>query len=328
MALALAGVISSACTGPQGEPGPDGISDTGCPGPVIEGTCLIGYSNVAATSFVQAALTCATLGGDLCTDSQAFPLTVGISQNQYLSPAIVTVPVWLSGFSDNDALYWTVANAGTGDDHSANSSYGYLCCGGATPVNPRVPGEVVDGVWTTYVHDVADTTFSGAVGICGSLRSDICTDSQTFLLRRAGALSVKTWTAHHADNDLLLYNAINGGTPDNPHPSEKYGFACCGSTRPTTLDCPVAERSGVCAVAIHDVADTDFATAATACAAAGADLCSTAQSAVLRTVGSLSAPVWTNSHSDNDLLNVASGVGAVPDNPDLSATYGYACCLN
>jgi hypothetical protein len=83
----------------------------------------------------------------------------------------------------------------------------------------------------------------------------------------------------------------------------------------------------VCAVEVHNVADTGFLAAAQDCTAQGADLCSTSQAAVLRVFGSLTVPVWTNSHSDNDGGNAAAGTGNVPDNPPLNNGYGYACCL-
>lgn len=108
----------------------------------------------------------------------------------------------------------------------------------------------------------------------------------------------------------------------------QYGFACCGSTRPASLECPVARRGGVCALDVHDVSDSTFDQAATACAAQGADLCSIAQSAVLRNNGFLTRPVWTSSHSDNDAGNATTLIGAVADNPNLAALQGYACCHN
>jgi hypothetical protein len=55
--------------------------------------------------------------------------------------------------------------------------------------------------------------------------------------------------------------------------------------------------------------------------------------AVLRANGALTGAVWTSSHSDNDGgdNNTTYGgvaLGPMPQNPNLSATYGYACCLN
>jgi hypothetical protein len=166
------------------------------------------------------------------------------------------------------------------------------------------------------------------VAYCSALSTDICTDSQTFLIRKAGFLTVSTWTSAHADNDATLYNAINGGTADDPHPSHQHGFACCASNRPQDLSCPVPKTGGVCATVINNVANANFDTAATACANAGADLCSTAQLAVIRGQGAINVPAWSNSHSDNDSTNATVGVGAVPDNPNLNTNYGYACCLN
>lgn len=313
--------------GPAGPAGKDGTSDSGCAGTRIGGMCLLGHNNLQQTAFVGAALQCATLGGDICTDSQAWPFSIGYNQNPYLGQAVSWNAHWTASFADNDSGSWSGSNGGAGDDHSPNSSYGYVCCGGTTPPNSRVAGQKVNGISVLAIHNVADTYFSGAVALCGALNADICSDSQTLLIRKAGLLTVASWTNSHADNDATLYSAINGGTSDDTHPSYLYGFACCSSNLPADLKCPVNPTSGVCATAIHNTADTTFEAAATACAGQGADLCSIAQSAVLRTVNQLNVPVWTNSHSDNDSLNATVGVGSVPDNPNLAALYGYACCV-
>jgi hypothetical protein len=196
-----------------------------------------------------------------------------------------------------------------------------------TPANGRIPVQTFNGVKVTYVHNVADTYFSGAAGTCAALSSDICSESQTLLLRSAGQLTVQAWTNAHSDNDGSNYNAINGGTPDDTQPGMQFGFACCPSLYPSDLSCPVARISGVCAPVVHNVTDANFSTAAGACATAGYDLCSIAQEAVLRTAGQLTVPTWSNSHSDNDGNNVTVGVGAMPDNPVLTTPYGYACCI-
>jgi hypothetical protein len=315
--------------GPAGPPGPSSLADTGCPGPRLAGTCLLSYSNTQGNTFLQAAQACALLGGDICTDSQVWPLAIGFQQNIPLGTTIMQGPHWTAAFADNDVGGWTGANGGTGDDHSPNSLYGYACCGGYTPANVQVPVVTINNVRTTAIHNRADTYFSGAVAFCGALNSDICSESQTLLLRDAGQLTVASWANSHADNDAGLYSAINGGVSDDTNPTQSYGFACCPSLRPTDLSCPVPRSSGVCATVIHDVADATFRQAATACAAAAADLCSIAQSAVLRAASLLSTSVWTNSHSDNDSGNASVGVGAsMPNNPTLTQSFGYACCLN
>ena len=315
--------------GPKGDQGPTGPpGENGCPGPRIHGTCLLTYDNSLTTAFETAAQLCAFAGGDICTDSQTWPLAVGTWQNIYLASTVLNGPHWTASFADNDALNWNGVNSGTGDDHSPNSSYGYSCCGGYTPQNARVPGMTVNGVKVLAIHNVADTYWPGAVAYCAALNADICSDSQTLLLRDARALTVPAWTNSHSDNDANLYNAITGGTADDTSPSNVYGFACCPSARPSDLSCPVTRTSGVCAITIHNVADTDFRGAATACAAAGGDLCSIAQSSVLRTAAALTVPVWTNSHSDNDGSQASVGVGPMLDNPVLTSNAGYACCLN
>jgi hypothetical protein len=255
-------------------------------------------------------------------------VSIAFQQNAYLGPGVLQAPHWTAAFADNDGAIWTGANGGTGDDHSPNALYGYACCGGTTPENPRVPVVTVANVKTTAIHNRADTYWSGAVAYCAALNSDICSESQTLLLRDAGQLTVATWANSHADNDANLYAIINGGVNDNTDPSNSYGFACCPSLRPSDLSCPVARTANVCATVIHNTPDVTFRTAAQACAAAGADMCSIAESAVLRAAAALSVPVWTNSHSDNDGNNAAVGVGGMADNPVLTTLAGYACCIN
>lgn len=313
--------------GPTGATGAMGVADTGCPGPRVRGVCVLSWNNSQATTFQTAAQTCASQGGDLCTDSQAWQVGVGYWQNLYLTETLLFQPHWTASFADNDAGNWFGANGGVGDNNSPNSSYGYACCGGTTPANSRVPVQTFGDVKVTYVHNVADTYFSGAAGTCAALNSDICSDSQTMLLRAAGQISVLAWTNSHSDNDGSSYNAINGGTPDDTHPSYQFGFACCPSLYPSDLSCPVARINGVCAPVVHNVADANFQTAAAACATGGYDLCSIAQESVLRTAGQLTVATWSNSHSDNDQLFASVGVGAMPDNPNLATSYGYACCI-
>ncbi len=302
------------------------MADSGCPGPRVRGVCVLSWNNTPSATFFSAATTCASQGGDLCTDSQSWQLGVGSWQNIYLQETLLAGPRWTASFADNDSSAWVGANGGTLDDHSPLTAYGYACCGGTTPLS-RAPAPILSNVRTTYVHNVADTYWSGAVGTCAALNSDICSDSQTFLLRSAGHLTVPTWTNAHADNDGTNYNAINGGTSDDPGPSLQYGFACCSSVQPADLSCPVTRTNGVCAPVVHNVADANFSTAASACATASYDICSIAQQSVLRTSGLLTVPTWSNSHSDNDGGNAAVGVGSVPDNPLLSALFGYACCI-
>ncbi|HVV88655.1 MAG TPA: hypothetical protein VHE35_36675, partial [Kofleriaceae bacterium] len=313
--------------GTAGVAGPRGRADAGCPGSRVNGVCVLYHDNRNQTSFALAAITCSVKGGDLCTDSQSWPLAVGNWQNVYLASTMLSSTHWTASFADNDVNNWPGANGGTGDDHGANSSYGFACCGGTTPRNPRVPGESIQGVPVVLIHDLPDTYWMGAVAQCQALNADLCSDSQAAVLRAATRLTTTTWTNSHSDNDGSQYSLINGGTPDDPHPSHQFGFACCASQAPADGSCPVNRVGGVCAPTIHGAQDTGFLAAAQACAQAGADLCSDSQLAVLRTFGAVNSNMWSNSHSDNDSGNVSIAVGNVPDNPSLNTGYGYACCV-
>lgn len=316
--------------GPQGPAGPSTDGDSGCPVARYKGACVVGWGSQedgGGTDFLQAASVCAQRGGDLCTDSQAWTFTHGQFQDEAWA-TLLWGQAWTASFADNDGNQWEAVNGNTEDDHPAFVNYGYSCCGGTTPINPRLTPTVVNGVRVLAVHDRADTYWSGAATYCTALGGDICSDSQTALIRAAGALTQPSWTSSHADNDSNLYGQINGDTNDDTGPWERYAFACCASNLAQDLACPVQRVSGVCAPVVHDSADTDFMTAAQACANAGADLCSTSQLALLRVGGTISGPVWSNSHSDNDGDNLSFAVGnGVDDDPDLGNSYGYACCI-
>ena len=335
-----AGAVGPA--GPAGPAGADGVADSGCPGPRLDGVCVVSYNSESGggcgefgfgcggggATFLTAALTCAGQGADLCTDSQAWGFTHGQQQDITAWATLITGQAWTASFSDNDSNAWNSVNGGTGDDHSPDDLYGWSCCGGTTPSGSRVVPQLINGVKVLALHDVQDTYWSGAARYCAMLNGDICSDSQTALIRQSGALTVPSWTNSHADNDGNQYSMVNGGTNDDNYPSNQYGFACCASNLPADLGCPVERTFGVCASQIHDVADTNFMSAAAACSALGSDLCSVAQTGVLRAAGAITAPMWTNSHSDNDGQWLAFAVGIeVDDNPDLNNSYGYACCV-
>ena len=330
--------------GPAGPAGADGVSggDSGCPGPRFEGVCVLDYANNGGggggqglggggffgESFQSAAMICASKGGDLCTDSQAYAITRGAFSHADYNPALINGPAWTASFADNDNYNWQVSNGGMDDDTWWEDQHGYSCCGGTTPADSRIVPANVNGVKVLAIHDKEDTYWGGAVRYCAMIHGDVCSDSQTALIRQSGLLLGRSWTSSHADNDNSLYAQINGGTSDDTYPSEAYGFACCASTTPGDLSCPVDRTLGVCATVIHDTADTNFMAAAQACASTGADVCSMAQTAVLRGAAVINGPMWTNSHSDNDVQDAEVAVGFdFPDDPDLFENFGYACCL-
>lgn len=297
-------------------------SPTGCPGPRINGVCLIAYdATVNVTNFSAASGICALAGGDICTDSESYLL--GIEPGVFI---LNNTRRWTAS-SDNDAGTFSFLNGGLADNPFSGSN-SYACCGGTTPANSLVP--VIthpSNVKTTMVHNTEDTDFRGAAMACASLNSNVCSDSQTRMLRIDGVLTVRTWTRSHSDNDSNKYADINGGTNDNPSTANRYGYACCSSTFPSDLTCPVAKSAGVCAIAINDVANSTFDEAATICTGMGGDLCSNSQCAALRNSGFLTTPIWSSSHSDNDGAGATVAVGAMSDNPDLSDLAGYACVL-
>jgi len=170
--------------------------------------------------------------------------------------------------------------------------------------------------------------FLSASQACAAVGADLCSDSQSWVLRNGAAVTSSSisWTNSFSDNDGSTWAIANGGSPDDPAAAAAYIAPCCYLATPTrTSDQAVG---GIRVVHLHNVADAHWFTAATTCAALNADLCDKSQYMVLRANSAISVNVWSADHSDNDLGRAALAVGAgVSDNPDYTlARYGFACC--
>ena len=169
--------------------------------------------------------------------------------------------------------------------------------------------------------------FLSASQACAAVGADLCSDSQSWVLRNGAAVTSSSisWTNSFSDNDGSAWAIANGGSPDDPAAGAAYIAPCCYLATPTrTSDQTVG---GIRVVHLHDVADAYWFTAATTCAALNADLCDKSQYMVLRANSTISVNVWSADHSDNDLGRAALAVGAsVLDNPDYTIRYGFACC--
>ncbi|MGE0788825.1 MAG: hypothetical protein AB7S26_24340 [Sandaracinaceae bacterium] len=97
-------------------------------------------------------------------------------------------------------------------------------------------------------------------------------------------------------------------------------------------------QGGVCVTSYVKLSTANWNTAAVACQAAGADLCSVSQYLALRGAIAVTDPllpdlfyatrsVWSNSFSDNDAGSLSFALQS-HDNPTVSQLYGYACCLD
>jgi hypothetical protein len=287
-----------------------------CSGQLVNGVCLIDVG--PATGFIAGAQYCAALGADMCTDSQNTLIRNDLGSS--------LGAVWSSSFADNDGNSWNVSNGGTGDNHSATTSYGVTCCSNATP--SRVTDVSVGGVRLVSESTVA-VNWASATTSCGLKQSDICSTGQSYVLRANGRLtSGANWTSDHADNDGGQASIGNGGTSDNTSPSQSYRYACCATDQPMDLSCPspATDVGGVCMTSINNVGG-NFATAASSCASEGSSLCSMSQTGVLRAAGVVThSGSWTESYSDNDSNNASVAIGNVGDNHNNSSIYGWACC--
>lgn len=309
---------STGATGSQGPQGPQGAAGPPaslCESASIGGVCL--EKIAPAQGFLSAAQACAAVGADLCSDSQSWVLRNG--------SAITSSSIsWTNSFSDNDGGGWTIANGGSSDDPSAAAAYRAACCRLATPT--RTSDQTIGGVRVVYLHNVANTYWVSAATTCAAMNADLCDKSQYMVLRANSAISVNVWSADHSDNDTgSAALAVGASVPDNPdYTINQFGFACC-ATR-STVACPVAETDGVCVVDINNDGDT-FGNASNDCASQGARICSTAQSAILRNGGYITAAAnWTGSGADNDANSRSVGVGSGADNPSFSTVSAYACC--
>ena len=170
--------------------------------------------------------------------------------------------------------------------------------------------------------------FLSAAQACAAVGADLCSDSQSTILRNAKAVNSSSisWTNSFSDNDGGGWSIANGGSADDPSAAALYVAPCCHLATPTrTSDQTVG---GVRVVHVNNVEDALWFTAATRCAAMNADLCDKSQYMVLRANNVISVRAWTADHSDNEVQNAAPAVGAsVPDNPDYTlSTFGFACC--
>ena len=315
---------STGSQGPQGLAGPAGAQGpAGSAGPPaslceaasINGVCLAKIA--PAQSFLSASQACAEVGADLCSDSQSWVLRNGA--------AITSSSIsWTNSFSDNDGSTWTIANGGAPDNPSAASAYIAPCCYLSTPT--RTSDQTVGGIRVVHLHNVADAYWFTAATTCAAKNADLCDKSQYMVLRANGAISVNVWSADHSDNDAgTAALAVGAGVSDDPdYTLNRYGFACC-ATR-SAVSCPIAETDGVCVVDVNNDGDT-FGNASADCASQGARVCSTAQSAILRNEGLITAAAnWTGSAADNDANSRSVGVGSGADNPSFSTISAYACC--
>jgi len=293
-------------------------TNTDAPGP-----CVAKFTKTR--TFADAAAYCASLKGDICTDSQTY--AARSSWNSLISLA----PNWTASFADNDSSLWSGANGGTGDNHPADMHYLTPCCFNYAPTAPTEKN--VAGIRLLKVHNTPNKTWDEAVKGCLEVNADLCDKGQYYVLRQNSAVSTSMWASDHSDNDGAVANSAiatssTNGSYDDPSPSDKYGYACCATQR-TSMACPGGgtDVSGVCMAKVENSGQA-FTTAANSCASLGARICSFSQTAVLRAAGKVNSSCsWTNSHSDNDGQQAKSVIGNCSDNPSDGEGMGYACCF-
>ena len=170
-------------------------------------------------------------------------------------------------------------------------------------------------------------SFIDGAEYCAARKSDICSDSQVWVLRQTGALwSNAIWTNSFADNDGGQWNEANGGTGDDHGSGSGWTAPCCYNVTPPRKSDEVI--GGVRVVYKHDNPSVYFRQAAMYCAGLEADLCSKSEYQVLRQANYTNPNwgYWASDHSDNDNEGFQKGIGPVADNPSLGHHYGFVCC--
>ena len=198
--------------------------------------------------------------------------------------------------------------------------------GAPSTTDGKCPGYLIDGV--CVAESGAEQSFVNAAKWCANnFKADLCTDSQTWVLRGTRMLNQNaSWTNSFSDNDGGQWSEANGGTGDDHSPNSGWLSPCCYNiTPPVTGEKNVG---GVRVVYVRDVEDMKFREAAMHCAGMQADLCSKAEYWVLRQKGTVTKRMWASDHSDNDNTNYEKGIGPVNDNPSMGDNYGFACCAS
>ena len=188
--------------------------------------------------------------------------------------------------------------------------------------------------WGSLTHGVClastgggNLNFRDSALYCASKKADICSDSQTWVLRQTAALwSNAIWTNSFSDNDAGQWSEVNGGTGDDHSWSNGWTAPCCYNATPPRASDKIVK--GVRIVYKHDNASVYWRQAAMFCSGMEADLCTKAEYQVLRDNNETNKSwgYWASDHSDNDNTGYEKGIGGVSDNPNLGQHYSFICC--
>lgn len=197
---------------------------------MVDGVRVTYVHDVNDSSFRLASRVCASLRSDICSDGE---IAVLRSAGNVVAGA---TRLWSSSHSDNDSNYFA-AITGASDNTQLNHSMGFVCCAGQRPADLSCPGELIDGVCTTKIENVAGRSFMVAAKDCSSIHnSRLCSIAESAVLRQAGRLTTTAnWTESHSDNDggpctygcYGPYAGVGSTMPNDPHPDGVYGYACC-----------------------------------------------------------------------------------------------------
>jgi len=196
---------------------------------------------------------------------------------------------------------------------------------------------VLGGVCTPGVG--ASMNWDQAVAYCSARKADLCSDAQSLVLRRHGAIANYTswanWTNSFGDNDADTHHEAVGPNGDDHNASNAWQAPCCYNVTPQRSTDEVVKVNptdkGVRVLTIHNVADVTFQYAAAFCARMNADLCDKSQYVYLRTAGKISANFfWPNDGQDTDgaIDYGTAGPGAtMPNDVHFNTQNGaFACC--
>ena len=185
----------------------------------VGGVKVTWVANEEVYYWEQAASACAALRSDICSKSQ-----ISVLRNN----SSISVRVWSNDHSDNDGGEWNSIVGGTSNDTTNNQVYGFACCAGTRPADGSCPGTDVNGVCMSKAVN-SGVNFTTAAADCASEGVDICSMSESYVLRQAGRITYgDNWTDSGSDVDSNnAPNAVGSGQHDNASINNSWGYACC-----------------------------------------------------------------------------------------------------
>lgn len=163
---------------------------------------------------------CGVLNADLCSKAQYQVMR---------DNSVITQRMWANDHSDNDGSVCNSSIGAVTDDPAPDENYGFACCATSykAPESNECPAGVNETAGVCWVK-ASSGTWTAAVSDCDANGAQLCSISQTYVLRVNSILGGNgNWTQSHSDNDSGHLNPLIGSSPDNPTNGQTFNYACC-----------------------------------------------------------------------------------------------------